>query len=886
MKNNLLIKIWFVFLFYFQYNTLNAQKIKGTILDNYGNLLNATVSIIDFKDSLKVKEYFLSKNGNFSFDLKFKYESIIVKVTKFGFQSQMEHLKNIALKDTIYLKIILNKEDVNKLDEIIIKAKKRPFEIKNDTVSFNVESYMKGNERKIGEIISKLPGIEVNEKSGEIKYKGKSIEALTLDGDDLFGYNYSIATKNLNVGIVESVEAIDNYSKNPLLKGIEKEGKVALNLKLKKGKTDFSADLETSNGLFDNANFAGGFAASLLIVNKKVKSFGNLIFNNLGVNNAPFNFSTSSKNVEDETEKKYTFEKIIPETYINSSLNDSRTNLNNQFFGSYSSIFNITQRFNIRTNIYLLKDEINIKNFSQNSFFIENNNFTTTDDILITKNPSYYRFDISTNYHISKSSLLETSTKIKKEKIFTESNILQNNLNNFNSTLNSFNINFLQKINYTNKLSDNKVFQLSSVYSFYDAPQIFHLKEDFFNYEKRQNIDLKKKYYNINAELLGVKNKNKYSLSLGFNNISNSFFSRLEDNDNSNQSDVSENRFIYAKNTFYNNFSFNHKKGKLVSNFSYSLLFLEQHLNKEIENTYSNNHNILFLPTLSFQYKLNNYSFIRAILDRKQNTNPINYFFENAIIIDSRSTVNNLPSLQLRTSNNFSFNYSYNNLFQQLNFRSNISFSNINGNFFSKIDVNEQNINTNFFYLSEDIDQLNASANIGKYLDFLNSKFTLSSNYSYSEYKNIVNSSELRNNIFQSIQNRFLWETKFDIPLNFENNFVWNYFNSKNQEWGSLTNNTIQNSFKISYKTINNLYIYISSDYFIPSTNNSKDSYLFLDFFIKYKTKNKKWDFSINFNNITNIQQFSQNTTSDFSLSINKSNLIPRYFIFNVVWNL
>jgi hypothetical protein len=40
--------------------------------------------------------------------------------------------------------------------------------------------------------------------------------------------------------MVDQVQAVDNYSENPLLKGIEQDGKVSLNLKLKKGKVSFS----------------------------------------------------------------------------------------------------------------------------------------------------------------------------------------------------------------------------------------------------------------------------------------------------------------------------------------------------------------------------------------------------------------------------------------------------------------------------------------------------------------------------------------------------------------------------------------------------------------------------------------------------------------------
>ncbi|MDG1793465.1 MAG: hypothetical protein P8H44_02830 [Flavobacteriaceae bacterium] len=51
-----------------------------------------------------------------------------------------------------------------------------------------------------------------NEQSGNIRYKGVSIETVTLEGDNLFGDNYSLGTKNINVDMVTHIEAV------PLLK--------------------------------------------------------------------------------------------------------------------------------------------------------------------------------------------------------------------------------------------------------------------------------------------------------------------------------------------------------------------------------------------------------------------------------------------------------------------------------------------------------------------------------------------------------------------------------------------------------------------------------------------------------------------------------------------
>ncbi|MGY0408778.1 MAG: hypothetical protein ACWIPJ_10565, partial [Polaribacter sp.] len=222
--------------------TITGQTIKGVIKDTYGaNIPRANVFFKKEKQATIFQEFTLAKNGYFEYVLKKKYDSLYVTIQALGYKKEVLLLKNLNLK-TINLEFkLIRKTTV--LDEVIVASKKKSFSIKKDTITFNVDRYADGSERKIEEVIKKLPGIQVSE-SGEIKYKGKPVETVTLDGDNLFDSNYTVGTKNISADMVEQIEAIDNYSENSLLKGIEQGGKVSLNLKLKKGKTDFSGNFD------------------------------------------------------------------------------------------------------------------------------------------------------------------------------------------------------------------------------------------------------------------------------------------------------------------------------------------------------------------------------------------------------------------------------------------------------------------------------------------------------------------------------------------------------------------------------------------------------------------------------------------------------------------
>src|SRR5699024_3560035 len=107
---------------------------------------------------------------------------------------------------------------------------------------------------------------------------------VTLDGDNLFGYNYTLGTKNINVDMVEEIEAIENYSENPLLRGIEKGDKVSLNLKLKENKISFSGNVDLGAGISERGNGVFDVNANLLGITKSYKSFATTSYNDVGVN--------------------------------------------------------------------------------------------------------------------------------------------------------------------------------------------------------------------------------------------------------------------------------------------------------------------------------------------------------------------------------------------------------------------------------------------------------------------------------------------------------------------------------------------------------------------------------------------------------------------------
>src|SRR5690606_29840935 len=263
---------------------------------------------------------------------------------------------------------------------------KPKIEVKEDTVNYKASAFLDGSERKVEDLLKKLPGIQVDDE-GKIKYKGKNVEKVLLEGDDLFDYNYTIGTKNMNVNIVEQVQAIENFTENPLLRGIQDSDKVALNLKLKKNVIDFSGNGSFGYGI-ENRHYTD---LNALTVTKSTKNFSTISYNNIGENRSPydyFSFKLSLENTQNESSKS---PKLIQERIFSSGLDNNRANINDNWFTNFSNIYKFSNRISARINLSYYKDELDFfsSNFSDFTFE-DGTNLSTSQIENISKKPEQY----------------------------------------------------------------------------------------------------------------------------------------------------------------------------------------------------------------------------------------------------------------------------------------------------------------------------------------------------------------------------------------------------------------------------------------------------------------------------------------------------------------
>ena len=101
---------------------------------------------------------------------------------------------------------------------------------KGDTLSHNLASFLGKGDVTLEDGLKRLPGVDVA-KSGAISYMGKPISQFNIEGMDLLGGKYNLATRNIPADYVTNVEIVRNHHGRKIDKD-KPSNEVSMNIKL------------------------------------------------------------------------------------------------------------------------------------------------------------------------------------------------------------------------------------------------------------------------------------------------------------------------------------------------------------------------------------------------------------------------------------------------------------------------------------------------------------------------------------------------------------------------------------------------------------------------------------------------------------------------------
>ncbi|TXB62923.1 hypothetical protein [Phaeodactylibacter luteus] len=164
----------------------------------------------------------------FQLNEKTAYE---VRVRYFGYRDTSVQVTTLV-QDTLKYHFILE-PIAYELPGVSVVDKLIGLKRAGDTLKYNLHAYTLGTEQTLGEILQRLPGIEVDE-NGDVLFMDEKVDALLLDGKDLVRAAHQLAVDGVQAEVVEGVEVIERFSRGAdQLAGAEGDGQTAVNIRLK-----------------------------------------------------------------------------------------------------------------------------------------------------------------------------------------------------------------------------------------------------------------------------------------------------------------------------------------------------------------------------------------------------------------------------------------------------------------------------------------------------------------------------------------------------------------------------------------------------------------------------------------------------------------------------
>lgn len=248
---------------------LSQISLSGNITDEKGGALQGAVIALKGENGNAISYTMSDRQGNFTLNVESYPEGSYIEISMLGYASQklfppFQKNINISLK-----------EDIIEIEEVIIKAEKVSFE--GDTTIFHAQGLVTTSDRNLSDVLKRLPGIDVSD-DGYVQYHGKSIASLKIEGSDLLGSKYNIATKNLRSEDLKTIEVYENHQNVKALEGIKKSDDIVLNITLQEdAKNRWVTTLQAEGGFASQKPYIPYSASGLLMnIGKKFQTMTTL----------------------------------------------------------------------------------------------------------------------------------------------------------------------------------------------------------------------------------------------------------------------------------------------------------------------------------------------------------------------------------------------------------------------------------------------------------------------------------------------------------------------------------------------------------------------------------------------------------------------------------
>ena len=342
--------------------------VSGSVLDKAANEPVAGASVIFKGADGRIKKFATTDaQGKFAMSPASTAGGRL-EVNMMGYARQSLSLDSIKIPVTIYLEA-----GTIQLREVAVKADR--IRQQGDTITYNVGSFAQQQDRSIGDVLKRMPGIDVA-KSGKIQYQGEDINKFYIEGSDLLGGKYGIATNGISHDDVGAVEVMENHQPMQVLSGISFSDKAAINLRLKnKAKATWTLHGDAAGGY--SWQPGGVVWDGELFAMAVMPSFQNIT--TFRTNNTGENLSSSSTDFFADRRETGLSRYVSIGLPGVPSLNEKRTLFNRSFLVSTNSLWKFGSG-EFKANIDYSFNRVTADAANITTYFLDNGNRVVTEN--------------------------------------------------------------------------------------------------------------------------------------------------------------------------------------------------------------------------------------------------------------------------------------------------------------------------------------------------------------------------------------------------------------------------------------------------------------------------------------------------------------------------
>lgn len=866
-------------------------NVHGMVKDSTGKAVPFATVVLKNKASNSIVSYTTTAdNGTYTLALPQgqSIDSLVVEVRSMGYKNQLKSIVGTAPVDFVL------QTSVNQLQAVVIKSSRPVLRVNGDTLSYKVSEFANPQDRTIGEVIKKLPGITVA-ADGTISYNNKPISTVYIGGDNLLDDKYNIATNTIPQGVVDKVQVLQNNQPIKALQNKVMSDDVALNLQIKKG-----AKLQVVGQETIGAGLPGNYDAELnaMMFKDKYKAINYLNANNTGYD---LTQDVLSHNYNDYMQR---IDNNIPATVLSlgtvntPALAESRYLFDQGAILNLNNLVNLKDGVQLKVNAYYLHDSQKQDYSQRTTVFLPGDTVHYTETQHNQYRPDIFHAEFTTNinrdnYYLNDAALIDANRSAWNSMLNSNGSIVGQNLHD-NA------LSFSNEFNLIKSLKSNYVIQAYSYFSHTTEPENRVIQPNFndslFNHgvpysQLIQNVNVPTWYTNNYLSFKIPGNVITQSFRAGFSVQSQSLASNLSVVQNNNsvnlESDSAVNHLDWMKKKVYTELAYDIPGDKLKANLTLPLTL--QQINYS-DTTYALNRSLTrlyFNPQFRMKYQVGQENYLNLMYNYRNQVGTIEDIYQGDILTNYRSLNANSPDLTLQQSQQAGAGFNCRKALTLFFFSVNAFYSHISANNIASSVITNNIQERVMLPYANSTDSWTLSTSASKYSFVLRTTFSGGIQWQNNRSVQIQNNVLLPFNTVTEVIS-FGADTKVSDKVNFSYKASGIQTDSHSAvEASAFHVDQLQQQASVNYIPADELQFKLSGEhYFTRQQGNPDLKYFFMDASAKFRIKKWKTDMELSANNFLNVKTYNALYLSANALTASSYTLPGRIVMVKVMFNL